>query len=46
MMNCMIDDQLVLFQMIDWPNEAQVRYSEWEGSGRGNWITLQKVMDW
>lgn len=23
-MNCMTDDQLVLFQMIDWPNEAQV----------------------
>jgi hypothetical protein len=23
-MNCMTDDQMVLFQMIDWPNEAQV----------------------
>jgi len=24
LMNCMTDDQMVLFQMIDWPNEAQV----------------------
>jgi hypothetical protein len=23
-MNCMTEDQLPLFQMIDWPNEAQV----------------------